>query len=278
MLAIDRIGSRTGFTTRLIVISSLGDGVAEKMNKQRRHTCVVVAGGVVLAAVLFASVHLSEPTAPADSEPIDGRAPDEPDHVESTATAEADEDVDLHNTGAEDFAPPGIVSDEKPEISAEQMARTENVYRHPGSSVKADRYRFLHIDWDVFYEELERTQAYLAASSGRTPPPVYDDAPPTFGFAAFEDRSLNLLVTEVQFVGDSGSRNIVMDGKVVETDDSTFRLSTTEGHKTLVGRIDTPDFVIRVDTFGLSGFTTVAEFGPEAMEKAARVPIDFEDD
>ena len=232
---------------------------------------------MLVAAVLLATVGLPKRPYPTTLEPLNDSIVGESYDVETNAPAEADKDAGQHKIRAEapGQAPPGIVVDEKPEVSAEQLLWTENVYRHPEASVKADRYRFLLIDWDAFYEELEKTQAYLAASSGRTPPPVYDDTPPTFRFAAFEDRSLDLLITEVQFEGDPGSKHIVMDGHVVGTDDGTFRLSTTEGQKNLTGRIETPDLIIRVDTFANSGFTTVAEFGREAIEKSAHVPMDF---
>jgi hypothetical protein len=211
---------------------------------------------------------------------MDGAATAETESHKNDAkiTAESDDDVGRPETNvsgnAKASAPSGIVVREKPDVTAEQMRWTENFYRHPEASVKADRYRFLQIDWGVFYDELEKTQAYLAASSGRTPPPVYDDTPPTFRFAAFEDRPLDLLVTEVQFDGDLGSRHIVIYGHIAGSDDGTFRLSTTEGEQNLTGRIETPDYLIRVDTFNRAPFTTVAEFDQAVIEKA-KIPVDF---
>jgi hypothetical protein len=139
--------------------------------------------------------------------------------------------------------------------------------------VKADRYRFIHVDWDVFYNELEKTPAYLAASSGRTPPPVYDDSPSTFHFVAFNDRPIELLVTDVRFYGEPGSRRIVMRGHLVGSEYGTFRLATTEGQNDLSGRIETPDSVIRVDTLNGASFTTVAEIDRATIENAG-VPVD----
>jgi hypothetical protein len=64
-----------------------------------------------------------------------------------------------------------------------------------------------------------------------------------------------------------------MRGEVAGIDKSTFRLSMTEGEVNLTGRIETPEYMIRVDTFNRGNRTTVAEFDQAAIDRE-NIPVD----
>ena len=245
------------------------------MTKQRRQIYLVAGSGFVLAAVLLATVGLPERTSPA-SEPLDDSIVGESYHDDTKASAEANEDADRHKASAAASAPSGIVAREKPEVSTEQVRWAEDFYRAPEAAIKAARYRFIQINWDLFYKELEKSPAYLAASSGRSPPPVYDDSAPTFRFDAFENRSHQLLVTDVRFYGEPGSRRIVMRGQVIGETDGQFKIATTEGRMNLSGQIETANFLVRLDTLRGATMTSVAEIDRQVIEGAA-VPIDSQE-
>lgn len=166
-----------------------------------------------------------------------------------------------------------IVSDKQPDISAALVEWADDFYMPRGAPVTAERYRFIQIDWDAFYRQLELSPAYVAGTSGRSPPPVYDDSPPTFIFEIFDDRVLQLLVTEVRFDQEQEPRHIFLSGEVIGLPLSTFNLSTTEGSGQILGQIDTIDFHVRVDTLRGSMVTSVAEFDRQKIESTQQ-PID----
>lgn len=172
--------------------------------------------------------------------------------------------IDLDDTGQ-------LFFDATNEAPDDLIDRADSFYDNPKTPVPADRYRFIHVDYDLLHRQLEQTPAYLAEIVGRSPPPLYEGSEVSFSLTLFNDRQIELFVTNVRLSGDPGQRYIVIRGEVAGG--GNFRLSTVEGRNTLQGTIETQEMYTRIDTFKGASVTIIAEFDRKRIE-SANIKID----
>lgn len=229
---------------------------------------ILVVAAIILGFVVTKSNEVSilpgvgtqELSSPAKEESPDSSAP-------ITAIAEVQPELQVSGSA------PNLFSDALVEASPEDVEWADDLYNNAKAKLTAQRYRFVQIDYELLHRQLKQSPIFMAVAIGRSPPPVYDDSPPTFGLTLFNDRRLELLVTDVRLSGSPGEQHIVFLGKIVSGGDGKFKLSTFEGQNTLRGQIDTPDTHTRIDTRNGSSVTAVADIERRRIEEE-NIPID----